>query len=244
MISQGWSPNRANKMSYILDALRKSEEERLRERSPDFLREPVVTPSPVMRRWPRLVIALAIALLGAGGWLAWDRPWRPPGEQKLPPAAAVDPQSMAGAATQPARPGETLTPVIAPPDSATLQPRQGTSAAPPSVDLPRARKAPEPPNKSASVQERAPRKTPSSEIPPPPNRVLHLSELPPALRDTLPNLAVHGFVYSEDSGSRMVVINNRMLQEGDDIGADLKLERIGPDGAVLNYKGYRFLAPR
>jgi len=48
----------------------------------------------------------------------------------------------------------------------------------------------------------------------------------------------------EDARSRMVVINDRMLQEGDEVAADLRLERIDPDGIVLNFRGYRFLAPR
>jgi general secretion pathway protein B len=82
------------------------------------------------------------------------------------------------------------------------------------------------------------------DLPPPPNRVLTLADLPEVLRASLPPLSVRGFVYSEDPHSRMVVINDRMLQEGDEVAPGLKLDRIEPDGVVLSSKGYRFLAPR
>jgi len=255
-------------MSYILDALRKSEEERLRERSPDFLREPIVTPSQVTHGWPRLAIALAILALGIATWFLWPTPRQPADEpapqregkplvgSEVPPASPVEvPAVQANRHAQQPAPESTTKPTVpssrgperteaAPKSVSAVEPQQGSATAPPSAELKRVPKEPEPPVRSARVEERSTRKTPAPEIPPPPNRVLDISELPPALREALPNLAMHGFVYTEDPRSRMVVINNRMLQEGDDIGTDIKLERIGPDGAVLNFKGYRFLAPR
>jgi general secretion pathway protein B len=98
--------------------------------------------------------------------------------------------------------------------------------------------------RSANAEEKNPRRAPAAEIPPPPKRILQFNELPAVVREGLPQLAVEGYVFSEDPRSRMVVINSRMLQEGDELGSNLKLERIGPEGAVLNYKGYRFFAPR
>lgn len=74
----------------------------------------------------------------------------------------------------------------------------------------------------------------------PPQRVLQFSELPPAVASKLPRLTVSGYAHSDDPGSRVVVINDKMLLEGEQVSADLKLERIGADGVVLNYKGYRF----
>ncbi|HET9700434.1 MAG TPA: general secretion pathway protein GspB [Burkholderiales bacterium] len=71
-----------------------------------------------------------------------------------------------------------------------------------------------------------------------------MSELPQALREALPPLSIRGYVHSEDPASRLVVVNDRMLHEGDEVAADLKLERIDPEGMVLNFRGYRFVAPR
>jgi general secretion pathway protein B len=85
---------------------------------------------------------------------------------------------------------------------------------------------------------------PARVLPPPPNRVLTLAELPVELREALPPLSIRGYVHSDDPTSRLVVVNDRMFREGDEVAADLKLERIDPDGIVLNFRGYRFVAPR
>lgn len=257
-------------MSYILDALRKSEEERLRERSPDFLREPVVTPSQMSRAWPRLAIPLAVLALAAAVWFLWpasrppaDGPAPAPSRQGTPqgdtvmPPAPVAPSAVVEAnrdAPRPALDGATKPAVptspgregkeAAPKGGSATEPGPEHSLAPPGAELKRLPKDTELPLQSARVEEKSPRKTPAPELPPPPNRVLDITELPPALKESLPNLAMHGFVYTEDPRGRMVVINGRMLQEGDDVGGDIKLERIGPDGAVLKFRGYRFFAPR
>jgi general secretion pathway protein B len=70
--------------------------------------------------------------------------------------------------------------------------------------------------------------------------VLNFSELPEVLRRNIPALAVSGFSHAEESDARMAVINDRMLREGDDAGGGVRVERIGAEGVILNYKGYRF----
>ncbi|MGA9827450.1 MAG: general secretion pathway protein GspB [Rhodanobacteraceae bacterium] len=51
-------------------------------------------------------------------------------------------------------------------------------------------------------------------------------------------------VYSPDPAKRFIVLNGDRHVEGDDINDDLSLVEIRPDGAVLDYKGQRFLLPR
>ena len=64
------------------------------------------------------------------------------------------------------------------------------------------------------------------------------TELPPALLKEMPALSVHGVIHGE--GSSMVIVNNRLVREGDEVAPGVKLERIIGDNLVFNYKGYRF----
>ena len=52
------------------------------------------------------------------------------------------------------------------------------------------------------------------------------------------NISVH--LYSPNPSSRLVRINNRIYHEGDQIDTDLRLERITPDGLIMNFRDERF----
>jgi general secretion pathway protein B len=71
-------------------------------------------------------------------------------------------------------------------------------------------------------------------------RVLHLEELPPEVRRDVPKISATGYVYSADTGVRVVNVNERSLQEGDELMAGLKLEQIAPDHVLFSFRGYRF----
>jgi general secretion pathway protein B len=71
-------------------------------------------------------------------------------------------------------------------------------------------------------------------------RVLHLEELPPEVRRDVPKISATGYVYSADTGVRIVSVNERSLQEGDELMAGLKLEQIAPDHVLFSFRGYRF----
>jgi general secretion pathway protein B len=66
------------------------------------------------------------------------------------------------------------------------------------------------------------------------------SDMPPSIRKTLPVMAVAVHAYSSAPGDRLVSINGRMLREGDTLAPDLRLEQITPDGMIFTYRGYRF----
>jgi hypothetical protein len=65
-------------------------------------------------------------------------------------------------------------------------------------------------------------------------------ELPPQIRDALPNLSVSMLIYSRKPEDRWININGFKRREGEEISAGLKLEEITPDGAVFSYQGHRF----
>ena len=55
----------------------------------------------------------------------------------------------------------------------------------------------------------------------------------------MPALSVAGYIHDESSGS-MVIVNERLVREGDEVAPGVKLEKILSDSLVFNYKGYRF----
>ncbi len=63
-----------------------------------------------------------------------------------------------------------------------------------------------------------------------------LDELPPHMKAGLPGLSFAGHVYADESQKRLIIINNRIVREGNMISDGLFLEMISPDGVVLRYK--------
>ena len=61
----------------------------------------------------------------------------------------------------------------------------------------------------------------------------------PVLPQDLPTVSVAGFIRDDGAGG-MVIVNDKLVHEGDEISPGLKLEKILHDGLVFNYKGQRF----
>ncbi|MCK7544709.1 general secretion pathway protein GspB [Marinobacter bryozoorum] len=70
-------------------------------------------------------------------------------------------------------------------------------------------------------------------------RVPHLVELPTAFQRQVPDLVFNSHVYSSQPSSRSVMINNRYLRSGDTLGP-LRVERITEEGVELSMDGQRF----
>lgn len=227
-------------MSYILDALRRAEADRERERGqvPGLHAQPAsgsdATPATGQRRWLPWAGGglLVLAGVGAGSWWAGSSP------EAAPPVS--QPAAMPAAAPPATRP-----PAIEAGAAPTAQPMlhapmpQPASAASPYL-------APAPPP-GAIAATPAPR--PDRAAPPAPAPVMapapipRLSELPDSTRRELPRLAISGSVYSDDPASRFVIINGEVRREGAQLGADLVLEQIGTRELVLRFKGQRFRQP-
>jgi general secretion pathway protein B len=67
-----------------------------------------------------------------------------------------------------------------------------------------------------------------------------VQDLPVSVQDGLPPLKLAGHIYSEDSARRMIIINNRICREGELIDNQIYLEKILRDGVVLRYQEIRF----
>lgn len=239
-------------MSYILDALRRAEADRERERGhvPGLHAQPRTggTAAPAAagpRRWLPwagggallLSLFLLLLLLARSGPADPPAPPAPPLPRQVELASPVPAPMSAPASPQPAISGAA---------AAVLASRPAPASAPaPAVVLP-APLAPPPSSlppvparpalAAATVAPAAPAPRAASAAAPIPR----LAELPESTRRELPALAVSGSVYSEDPASRFLIANGEVLREGAKLGPEHVLEQIGPRELVLRFKGQRY----
>lgn len=67
-----------------------------------------------------------------------------------------------------------------------------------------------------------------------------LQQMPVEFQRALPSMAVTIHVYSHEESQRILFVNNREFHKGDQIESGIRVEEIVPDGAVLSYRGERF----
>ncbi len=221
-------------MSYILDALRKSDQLRQRGAAPILMLGLAAATAPK----PRANLyygVLALALLGAGIAIGWLRPWQP--------APVVQPDSPAVQEPElnTRKNAQTLAPAIEPapvPATAPAKPSGGASAKPAKQTAPPKLAAGAPKQAAAPAQER--RSDSESAGTTAPGPVIAMKDLPLAIQQELPPMSISVHAYSGKAGERLVGINNRLLHEGAEVAPGLRLEQITPDGMILSYKGYSF----
>lgn len=236
-------------MSYILEALRKSDQQRQRGAAPTLHTAPPPMPVSSQSRGTRNAL-LAVALLGAGILLGWLRPW-----QSAPPAPATGTAPPPGAHPAPAAPPPLVVPQAPAPRAESATPTPGPIPRPAPVggiaNAPRKLPLPiriEPTRPSLVVTPDIRKDAVTMDIPPPvvPSdmkpeiKAIPQSELPASIQQEIPAMSIALHAYTATPGDRMVMINDRMLRQGDSLAAGLRLEQITPDGLILGYKGYRF----
>ena len=219
-------------MSYILDALRRLERERIPGRDPGPSQLP-----------PRRILVYAIpgaalAAIAFGVYLIVG------GRS----STAVSPESTAAHVAPPAATGK-IEP--APEDPAIMR----STAASKQGQEPVARV------RNLAEQTRvspAPAKTAGPQLPgtgssasatpakaaPASDGVRLLRAMPPDFQRALPELVVNIHVYAPDATERILYINNREYHAGDKVQDDIYVEQIVEDGAVLSFRGQRFKLPR
>jgi general secretion pathway protein B len=240
-------------MSYILDALKKSEKERHRGAAPDVLTVHEADAVPKRRsRLPYLLIAVLLLNAGMLGW--WLGPWHAKKTDVVTqfPDATRQP-FRAGIADGPADAGKETgmlpaekSPVQAVMERKEAAPGPGTTMTGPALkpgeglqQSPRVHAQPETPQRrkhesSEHASSSARISTVSEE------KVISLKELPADVRQNIPEMSISVHYYESSPALRMVNINSRTLREGQELSAGLKLEEIIPDGVIFSYQGYRF----
>jgi len=71
-----------------------------------------------------------------------------------------------------------------------------------------------------------------------------LQQMPQEFQRALPALAVTIHVYSQDASQRILFINDREYHVGDRVEGGVRVEEIVADGTVLSYRGERFKIAR
>lgn len=218
-------------MSFILDALRKSEIERQRQSGPSIAELPVARED---RRLPVALLAIGLLLVVNVGVLLFFllRDAGQPAADAPPAAAAAAPVVAApGPVPAPTMASAAQAPVTnAAEDSATAPDFSGTATLPPEAPDPTL--LPDTPVATASGG------VTYSDAPAPANANVA------ALTAGLPELAIDLHIFTDDPTRRAVFINGRRYTQGDSIVEGPRVEEITRDGAVLNYRGQRFLLPR
>jgi general secretion pathway protein B len=231
-------------MSYILDALRKSDQQRKRGAAPALLAGQAAA---VPKQPPLLSYGLlAVALLGAGMLIGWLRPWQadqaPPGRTEIVAAKPLEPMPRQAAPAPVA-----MVPEPQLQNAAPLAPAARAPQHVPAKPHPAARAKSETAIASLAAGSGAAGKAPvqrqgagTAADAGRAQAVISMAELPLSIQQELPAMTITVHAYSGNPRDRLVGINNRMLHEGDEAAPGLKLEQITPDGMIFGYKGYSF----
>lgn len=197
-------------MSYILDALRKSDQQRQQGKSPTLSSGSLhdLTPSRITAKSSSMLpyALIALALIGIGIAIGLLRPWQtapipteslmapPKNPPRVPPPASLPSTTLASPTmTTTVTIAETATPTTSSTITLTTVPRADSK--------------------------------PKAEAP---------------VTTEPPNITITVHAYASEPKERLAGINGRLLREGQEISPGLRLERITEDGVILNFRGRSF----
>jgi general secretion pathway protein B len=215
-------------MSFILDALRKSEHERERRALPGLVETPVARSTRTPFAW--ILGGVGVLLLVNAAILGWVllRPNAPT------PAAAAVAAPVAAALPAP------------PPAAAAEGAGRVRSLAAEAADA--AAEVPEPPPVLHAVPADSAPPAPQYGVPvraaPTPGLPPLLRQLPAAVAAVMPPLNIDLHVYSPVIAQRFAIINGQRVHEGGVLKEGMLVEQITPEGVVLNHQGTRFTLSR
>jgi len=225
-------------MSFILDALKKSENERQRQSGPALFEVKVAAPRSRLVPWAALLV-VAVAAINVLLWLLLRAPH---GAAAMSPAPAVLPQAGAMLAARTAAAPAAVLP--APAAAAPAAPSATAPAPAPSSTAIVA--APETVG-SAAADDDAPAVEPARAAPVLTGVVRATDSGLPTYQDAaatlagLPDLRLDLHAFDANPDNRFVFINMVRLREGDALPQGVRVESITPDGAILSFHGSRFV---
>jgi len=247
-------------MSFILDALKKSEVERQRQAVPGLMDSRPLPPRARFPLWAAALIALLVVNLvifavvltrsGAPATAPVTASQGPPATAAMAPAGTRPPAATSSPAAgmptnarapNPAAESEHFSPMDASPPVYAPE-------IPPTQDNPGGARRSTRAAASSEGTTRRDARTPDpvlTDSNPSDTEVLpSINEINLADQPALANLHLDVHVYATQPSERFVYINMRKYREGATLAEGPVLERIRRDGVVLNYQGLRFVLPR
>lgn len=210
-------------MSYILEALKKSERERRLGRVPDLesLRDEAPVRTAAAARWPLVVAALVLGLNAVVlGYYLWSQ--REPTPVVAAPPTVAQPAVPAAA---PARPEPVPAAATAP-----------APAASPAVELP------PPPGPMATAPR--PLVQPAAAPPAQVTTATPWEEMPLEFRSRVPQPSIDVHVYAQEPARRFILVALQKYRQGDRLPDGVLVQEITEDGVIFVADGQRFLVPR
>ena len=207
-------------MSYLLDALRRSERERQRAELPaaERVRMEMDQAATTPLRWRAGLLALLALNMAVAGWW-WLRASPPEG-----PALAAIPSGPVAASVRP----------LAVPRAPTMPEPPSPPSVPGLPSPPSAAHPPSPPSLAASQP------VESVAAPASPSRWPLLRNLPPATRASWPVMEISAQVYSPtNTQARFAIVNGEFLREGDAMSDGTALVEIFEESVLFERAGQR-----
>ena len=221
-------------MSIILDALRKSDNERRRQERPSISQLPPVTAGTAMPGWVFTILGVLATLVVVLAVAFWHFAGSAGGRMPTAAHQAADQTNDSGARAgleqrQEQAPAAAARPLAReiPPAPTTDTPRPGEQAAPTAA----------PPSSPAPAGTTVTPPAATSDLP-------SFDELMARGELSVPGLHMDLHVYATDPAQRFVFINGRRLRHGDEFAGGVRIVEILADGVILQHDGRRFVLPR
>lgn len=235
-------------MSFILDALRKSENARQRHSGPTFAEVPVGRRKEGRPWWVTAVAVLLLVNLAVLLFVLLR-----PADVTPDASTAITAAPATPAPADPSPPSVSSSPspgpaAQTPASSVRTLAEEASTTSPLDIDGPTASSA-----TAAAVPERSPIVRPltpssagavgnaSSEAD---ENLPTVNEITGDRAANIPAMHLDIHVHSPNATERFVFINMKRYNEGDTLTEGPVLERITPEGVILNQRGFRFILPR
>jgi general secretion pathway protein B len=247
-------------MSYILDALRKSEQER-QATEPNSVTDRILVsqPQPIKKpaKWIAAIIISNLLVIASFAWFFTQKaPTEPQqtvtdSQQKplLPPPVTTQDAINLHSTQPPSKEVESKSP--SPSIAQLIEAKKMAAVQQPHTQIPEKKPLAikkEPLTRKTAV------KSPDAEMLetitekpatlPSRKGILTLDELPYEIRNTLPNLTINVFSYAHQPEDRFVIIDMVKYRTGQLIKGSVKLKEILPNGIVLQYGNNTFRIER
>lgn len=244
-------------MSYILDALKKSEQSRQATAPPSIEPEPVAASFNKFATPERLsiiVLLFVVLVLGVYLWLSAEpslpsvdiEPIRPV-EIEEPPLARVEPESLG-----PENLVSPVEPSIAP-DQADITELYASQSTPEPDSRPALPKSEVKPLPQAIVEPIVAAETTPIDValpepvntikPKPKASIPFIRDIDWSIKDKVPSIDYSAHIYAPGARKGFVILNGAKKHEGDRLSQGIYVEKIEEDAVVLSYEGLIFKLP-